>query len=142
MAVDGLTPYGPIERFSGLRLDQDTEEIGFNGAMEALNVDIDHRGRLRRRFGTTLVTTTGGLGNGRIFPFYRGTLSTQILTSNNSFADTVVLSDTGTTVATDTGVVANAFAAVGTPTASYVYFGRAVSSIRRWDGTSFTSPAG
>lgn len=45
-----LTPY-PVPTFGGLNLVDDPEEVGANGAIDLLNVDVDRRGRLRSRDG-------------------------------------------------------------------------------------------
>lgn len=143
MAVSGLDPFGPIERFAGLNLAADIEEIGFDGAIDLLDVDLDDRGRLRTRTGYSLFSTAPDTGSPQpLAPYYRGSNPTQILTVTAAGNTIAINSNDATIIATDTGSAARQFAAVGTPTASYMYFTRAVASIRRWDGTTFTSPAG
>src|SRR4051794_15376750 len=48
-----MSPYGtfPVERFGGLRLDLEAEEVGPSQAIDLLNVDLDKRGGVRTRDG-------------------------------------------------------------------------------------------
>src|SRR3954447_16987953 len=117
MAVNGLDPFGPIEGFAGLRLNADIEELGFNGAIDMLDVDLDDRGRLRTRNGFSLFSTAPDTGSAQpIAPYYRGTNPTQILTVTAAGNTIAINSSDASIAATDTGVAARNFAAVGTPT--------------------------
>ena len=54
-----LHPY-PLEDFSGLNLVDDPEEVGFTGAVDLLNIELDQRGRVRSRDGFLKTTASAG----------------------------------------------------------------------------------
>lgn len=50
------TPF-VVERFGGLDVYNDPQEVGASSAVDMLNVDLDRRGRLRNRDGSTALTS-------------------------------------------------------------------------------------
>lgn len=138
-----LTPY-TIESFGGLRLDVDPLEAGPSAATDLVNVDLDRLGRLRTRSGFTrakalTITTAEG------FTVYDNTIARQIIagyTTGGTSRYEAYLSSGGASIAsvivTSGAVIQSAI----TGENGFMYMTNGVDAIRRWDGSSFSSPAG
>jgi hypothetical protein len=128
-----------IDRFPGLDLRQDVTE--WPGAVDCLNVEFVP-GRIRTRPGTTVEWT----GTAAPFLFTHGNLEGVIVVSTSAFSDLRAIRS-GVTIATTTAPASSPYrfsaAAIGTPTAAYVYV-QAGSAIRRWeeDTDTWSTPAG
>src|SRR4051812_17053623 len=64
----GLSAFS-VERFSGLNVRDDPEEVGASGAIDLLNVDFDQRGRVRSRGGLVNAKTFAG-STSAVYPLY------------------------------------------------------------------------
>lgn len=133
-----------IEKFPGLDLRADPGDSRF--ALDALNVTLE-QGRVRTRTGTSLGLVTTGV------PVFadlnaRGVASHLIVATQGApgnlyaaDASDVVL---GSTTLADVRSNGATGVAIGTPSAEYYYvtspYGGSV--MKRWDGTTWTSPAG
>lgn len=135
-------PY-TIPRFGGLQLSDDPQEVGFGGAIDLLNVDLDRSGRLRIRPGFTQLTASEGTNRYDSLLFFQNTAGSKFLVAGAG-TRVEVINSSGTVVATMALATASPhyFARLGTPAAEYVYFSNGTDRIRRTDGAAITSPAG
>lgn len=131
-----LTPFN-VEGWQGLRLDADPEEVGLTAAVDLLNVEV-REGMLRSRDGIARVGTITHTGEITAASVHS---SSQII--YGAATDTYVIDTSGTSVATESSVNAKrSFARIGTTSGTYTYFAREQGGqVKRWDGTSFSSPA-
>jgi hypothetical protein len=148
------------ERFGGLNLIVDPQEVGAEAAVDLLNVDLDRPGRARTRDGLAQYDTSGSLTDDyyRLIPDYTST-SNQLLAVRSTVlaGDTELyvdrLSGTGTTLANvgqwDTnsgtnGPVLTAVAAVGTPLVSRLFFAshNGATALRKLQSGSISSTTG
>ncbi|MBW3593776.1 MAG: hypothetical protein KY396_08780 [Actinobacteria bacterium] len=59
-----MQPYAqqPVVEFGGLNLRDDPQEVGWQGAIDLLNIDLDRRGRVRQRDGVAVFATPPAAG--------------------------------------------------------------------------------
>lgn len=129
-----------IERFGGLRLDLEADEVPATEAIDLLNVDLDKRGAVRTRDGSTKLNTVASpttLNSGPFAPNQGGFLFYSSSSKVYAFNQSGSLAYTGTYSGTLTSAVS-----YGTGTTSYTYLAKGVStSIIRMDGAgTFTQP--
>lgn len=135
----------PVEGFDGLDLSRDPQEVGWQGAVDVLNVDLDRRGRLRSRDGSATVYTEASpdTGNFGLASYAGATLVVAM------FGDPCLraVSTAGTSLATyvPAGGVAGpdwSFAHVGTPAATYLYCCESSQELAVYDGSTFALAGG
>lgn len=129
-----------IESFGGLDLASDPEEVGWNAAIDLLNIDLARTGRIRTRSGSVVFTASAAAtAYQRLFRVPGS--APRILAARPLVLAAI---DSGgsvlTTQATTTTIWSVAH--IGTPTATYTYFANGADQVRRWDGSAFSSPAG
>lgn len=141
-----------VDSFDGLRLDAEPTEVGSGGAVDMLNIDLDRVGAIRTRDGYD--NFTSGTGTNRyagLFPFTRtigGTTQLVALTAsgaNGTPAISALNTSGGIVASRNYGAGTLPFfnaARFGAPGSEYMYFADGTSTVVRWDGTSFTTPAG
>lgn len=137
-------PFRPVAlpSFGGLNLRDDPQEVGWQGAIDLRNVDLDDRGRLRQRDGYTVF----GPSMSPSFPYalkeYPRLGSNPQLLAIDIGGTAHAISQLGETVATTTSM-GGSIAVIGTSSATYAYIvGSSFASTKRWDGTAFSTPAG
>lgn len=143
----------PVEAFGGLNLLDDPGTLGWSGAIDLLNLDVEP-GRIRTRGGYTPIDTAAA-NIDSIFPVPRtggsdyiilGTLTPtlQVFLPGSGGARTVtrIGGGTGTTQTASAGP--HNFVAFGTASAEYVYIANGTDQIRRLQASTdtFTAPAG
>jgi hypothetical protein len=144
------TPF-TIDQFGGIRLDIDPSELGATAATTCSNVDFDREGRIRTRFGNTQILTPGTvLSVWRpgivVYNSDTGAQPQFIIAYRQVAAGTRKLAayDTaGASVSTISASVNDALRTVqwGDTTANYMYIASSTGTYR-WDGATFTQPAG
>jgi hypothetical protein len=137
----------PVESFGGLNLADDPGTVGWGGAIDLLNVDFDAHGRVRTRPGSAkfnAVAAAETLGT-PIHVFQQSTSTTHFVTGFGDGTGVGAWNQAGTLVTSDaTFGYPLASAAIGTGAAGpYLYFNDwAAGTVRRFDGTVFTTPGG
>lgn len=142
-----------VERFNGLRLDIDPEDLGLQGAVDLLNVDFDKPQWVRTRAGSQKWSGTAVSSSGYQAIFPSPTHSGEfILIRGSSGGSTSVdrMPDGGTI--TNVGSIGSTVipidsAAIGTTTSTTIYFTAFTSpstgvTIRKYDGTTFGTGTG
>lgn len=125
-----------IDRFGGLNLPEDPEQVGFGQALDMTNVDLDRRGRLRTRDGYRHISTTGSFYNNIAAAHH--TSGHHVLVGRSDDVD--VLDQFGNVVATDTNGGLSSVATINN--ATYIASGF-LPGIRKYDGvTTISAPAG
>ena len=136
-----------VERFPGLNLVDDPEEIGQAGAVDLLNVDFARGGELGSRAGYATWNGTAGTDFfTSVTGFRTSPTATQVVAGSASHLDFfnssgVLITSTAITSATAEW----SFAPLGTPSATYLYIATEVGglgTVRRWDGSTLTTPGG
>ncbi len=136
-----------VEKFGSLDLVTDPEEIGLNGAVDLLNIDFARDGELGSRAGyATWNGTAGANYYTSVYGFRTSPTVAQVAAgsgSNIDFFDAAGALITSAAVVSATGRWS--FAPFGTPANTYLYLATEVGglgTVRRWDGATFTTPAG
>lgn len=131
----------PVPNFGGLNVADDPQEIGWSGAIDLLNVDLDNRGTLRSRDGYSQFTTVAGTtvyDSGIV----TGTLTSPVLIvgAGNRLE---AINEAGAVTASSTAPTTSphSFVKFGSATEEAVYIANGVDQIRKWDGAAFSSPA-
>lgn len=138
-----LTPFA-IERFGGLNLNADLEEVGFGGAIDTSNIDLQP-GRVRARDGTSLYLTAGANivlaapythpVNGR-FLIVATTAATNNIAAYRYDGTIVGLPDT----LAGTGLASPVSAAhIGTQNLNYLYVAAGQPTMARFDGSTWVN---
>ena len=149
MAVAGNKPI-PVERFAGLNLQDDPLEIGWNQAVDLLNVDFDYPGVARSRDGAHgwFESPTASRNYFFLHPYNGATNRYLVAARVNDAGTDNIFEAIGTTpsIAVTSGALpSNPVGAVsiGTATATYSYFTfDQVTDVWRFDGTTFAAAAG
>jgi hypothetical protein len=131
-----------FSRFGGLILNKPSDEVGGDAAIDLLDVVWDGAtGRLRSRHGAkkfTVDETPENANYQNLFPHS----DTRLIARRAGLMVAISLT-TGKEVA-EIGVplplLANSFAHLGTPTASYTYIADQQEPLKRYDGTEFKVP--
>lgn len=127
----------PFTKFGGLILNQPLDEVGGEAAIDLLDMDW-HSGTLGSREGAKAFSAEAAASNyTSLFPHS----DTRLLARKGTTL--AVLEAEGKEVAGKTAAVKNghlAFSRVGTPSASYTYIADQENTLKRYDGTDFTSP--
>lgn len=138
-----------IENFSGINLADDSLEIGSNGAIDVLNVDLDRLGRIRVRSGSAKKVTVSSRTPTGMTAFANAAGLQQVVLALTASGPAYTLAAytpaTGAIVGAATAVTApgmTGVARVGTTTAQRLYVANGVDTVRRWDGAAWTAPAG
>lgn len=139
MAYDAV----PIEQFGGLNL-AEPEEVPANQAINVSNIDLDKPGAIRVRDGMEKFNSVAGSNDFYdAFVWTRPTVNTHVIVSD---ATNLLAYNSSGTAITSAAVGATFLSAASLGTASagpYLYIGVGTgASIRRWDGTNFSAPAG
>lgn len=150
----------PITRqsFGGLDLRGDPQEV--QGAIDCLNVEVDHPGTVRTRDGFTSVAAVGTLLRQILMPLVKAAANTTV-PSYGVYGVVQVAGPTGTLYDALTGVAASGagaarvpnqttYALFGTATTDYLYIagdsGRGATTTRglvqKWDGTTLANSVG
>lgn len=140
-----------VDRFGGVDLLNDPQEVGPNTAVDLLNVDIDRRGRLRTRDGYAKFTASAGPN-----PYTQLFAYPTVGASNTLLAvipddRTQAIDSTGTVTASQTAnpfsspnpVVCALVGQPGTAAANekiLAYLGNGLDSPLKWDGAAWTVP--
>lgn len=156
MPYTPYTPY-PVERFAGLNVLDDPQEVGAQGATDLLNVDLDRRGRLHTRAGVTKVDASGGTT--AYHALYPAAFAPQVMllfrtSGDNLLVDKSSLAGTISAVGT-VGSLAGAnprlgsVATLGTTSSTLVFMatipGPGVTggtTLRKYDGTTLANSVG
>jgi hypothetical protein len=138
------TPY-LVERFGGLNVVDDPEEVGVNAAVDLLNVSFDLPGRVRTRDGSSVVSSTAS-GSALIGgTYYKTSAGTEYLVAVDSSTITPYALATGTAGTTRSATIVggnNGFARFGDTTNTLLYTGEATTSnVQRFDGTTWSNVA-
>lgn len=139
-----LSPF-LVERFGGLNLVDDIEEVGSAGAVDLLNVSFDLPGRVRTRDGSTVVsddaTSTAIVGGS----YYKTGAGVEYVVVADSTTITPVVLSTGATGTTRTAEIAggnNGFVRFGDTSNSLLYTGSASSNnVQRFTGAAWSNIA-
>jgi hypothetical protein len=129
----------PFTNFGGLILNRPLDDIGAENAADLLDVDWDgSAGGLRSREGAGQFAEAGAANYESLFAHS----DTRLLARRG---ETLVVFDiaTGEEIAGKTAAVKAlfmSFARLGTPSASYSYIADQQNTLKRYDGTNFTSP--
>lgn len=140
-----------VDRFGGWDLLNDPEEVGPSTAVDLLNVDLDRRGRLRSRDGYANFTASAALSPysgifSYVSPGGRFLLAVKDGDSLNAIDDNGTITSALSTADFDSAANLVTCAFFGKPaTASadevtLAYIGNGLNSIRRWDGSAWTTP--
>lgn len=138
-----------IERFGGLDLRTDPGEGA--SAIDVLNVEFDRVGRVRVRDGYDNFTTAEIgehlTGYDSLQPFYKTDGTRQLVASEadaGGVAEVVkVLNTSGAEIYTFTmSSPVSGWARIGVASTEYLYVASGADTLRRWDGTVATTPAG
>lgn len=140
----------PLERFSGLNLRDDPQEVGWNGAIDLLNADVDQRGRVRARDGyDNFTTVAGSLRYDTLLTYTGAGVDTPHLIAaasglgSPSQVDALNVSGGVIASATAKATISRPYSLVayGTPTATYVFCANGSDTVFRWNGAAFATPA-
>lgn len=130
----------PFSEFGGLILNRPLDDIGAENACDLLDVDWDgSAGGLRSREGADEFTKEAGAAN---YESLFAHSDSRLLARRG---ETLVAFDiaTGKEIAGKTAAVKAlfmAFARLGTPSAAYTYIADQQNTLKRYDGSDFTSP--
>lgn len=141
------TPY-VIEKFGGLNTSDDWVEIGSQGAVDLLNCDVDHAGRVRARDGyATAVTITSRTVTG-LARFNSDDGTQHLIVSTQAAGPAYELrayTPTGTlasNMSISGGFITGA-EQIGTVSDARIYVANAgVDTLARWTGTAWSQPSG
>ena len=129
-----------IEQFPGVDLRSDPGDS--RAAIDLLNVTIEPgRVRVRDGFGTLYITPSTETAN-RIEHFVFGTGQIIVQGTSNRAINVSTGALVGTALAASGVAGQDSGVAVGTPAAKFYYTCNSQHIIRRWDGATWTSPAG
>lgn len=143
-----------IEQFGGLNLVEDPEEVGFSGALDMLDVDLNERGRVRTRDGYDNFTASAAAS--RLIAtsaFYTTSGGKQILTASSDGLFLRAYNTAGATVASQalggTGVADADFVRYGGPSAEVAYSTSwadtartVIQNVYSWNGAAWASATG
>lgn len=144
----------PVEQFAGLNLVDDPAEVGASGAVDLLNVDVDKRGRVRSRDGFDNLTASAATQRlSGIGAFYKSDGTKQALVSADAGVNSFLRAYDTAGAAVGSDVALNAvkepdFTRFGGPTGERIYVASwrvlvtTPNTVRRWDGSTWTVPAG
>jgi hypothetical protein len=129
----------PFTQFGGLVLNRPLDEVGADNAIDLLDTDWNAAGDPCSRPGADEFTNAAGAAN---YESLFAHSDTRLLARRGT---TLVAFDiaTGEEVAGKSAVVKQlhmSFARLGTPSASYSYIADRENTLKRYDGTDFTSP--
>jgi hypothetical protein len=140
-----------VEGFRGLNLLEDPNELGWEFAVDLLNVDFDDVGRVRTRDGARVFTAVAADAPiHSIAPFYTTDGDRQlVIVWGGASGGIAALDEDGVVIDSDSGALFNSahcsFARISTPGTEELwchinpapgFFG----TVRVWDGTAFVSP--
>jgi hypothetical protein len=146
-------PYSPfpVERFGGLNLVADPEEVGAQGAVDLLNVDLDQQGRVRSRDGYDNFTASAAAAAVQtVAPYYKTDGTRQVLASTSS-PFYIAYSTAGAVIASQGlagGITEADFTRFGGPTAevSYASCWQTVPTLTqpvyKWSGSAWSAATG
>jgi hypothetical protein len=141
--LNGYRPY-PVPGFArGLDLRSQPDTLDPSAAVDCLNVEFSEAGAVRQRSGyarlnpTALTNQPDSLG-----VFYKVDGTKRLLVGNGNRVD--ALDTNGASVANITTPTASPhfFARYGSPAGERIYMANGTDQVRRYDGTSFSNPAG
>lgn len=130
-----------VDRFGGLDVYNDPQEVGAASATDMLNVDIDVRGRVRNRDGSTALTSAAASAHLLGMNYSNAGGAEHIVAWVFNVITPYSLS-TGTAAATQAGAPDsnNSFARFGNSSNSRLYVAANVATtIYRWSGTAWAS---
>lgn len=127
----------PVERFAGLNLRGDPQEVGPSQALNLLNVTFAKDGRLVTRDGYSKPFTGGPSNITNLWPL----AGESALAAFN--ADSVKVLNLGTgavTATTSLAAATSSFASAGAAGSTY-FTDTTTAQLRKWNGSAFSSPA-
>ena len=129
----------PFTQFGGLILNRPLDDVGADNAIDVLDVDWDNSlGKLRTREGASAFSPEDAAGSYDIL--YPHSLTRLLARRTKTL---YAVNTEGKEVEGKTATVNEkhlAFARLGTPSASYTYIADQENTLKRYDGTEFTSP--
>ena len=139
--MPGYKPF-PAEGFGGgLNLRDGVDVVEASQAIDAMNVLFSTRGAVGQRSGYAKFTTAEGTNRyDSLSAFYKSDGTKQIIAGAGNRLE--ALTSVGGISASTSAPSANPhfFQRFGGPTGEHIYIANGVDALRRWDGTSFTSP--
>ena len=140
-----------VDRFGGIDLLNDPQEVGPNTAVDLLNVDVDRRGRLRTRDGYAKFTASAGPNPyAQIFAYPTVGSANSLLavipddrTQAIDSTGTVTSSQTANPFSSPNPVVCALVGQPGTAAANekiLAYLGNGLDSVLKWDGSAWSVP--
>ncbi len=135
----------PFDTFGlGLNLRDKTDAVRPGEAIDALNVLFTETGAVRQRDGSAKFTASALTNRvDSLEPFYTSSGTKQLLCGCGSRLE--ALNTSGSVVASATGLTASKiwdFARFGAPGSEVAYAGNGNDTLRKWDGSAWSAPAG
>ena len=131
-------------RFSdGLNLRDKADVVKDTEAIDLLNVEFTDVGAIRQRDGYVELTSAALTNRvDSLSPFYKADGTKQLLAGCGTRLEAI--STVGAVVASATGLSGGpwSFTRFAAPGSEFAYAGNGVDTIRRWDGATWTAPAG
>jgi hypothetical protein len=123
-----------VDKFGGLDVFNDPQELGPSTAIDLLNADLDQRGRVRARDGSSALTAAAASAPTQALFATTASGAEQAITNINGTLTPYALSGgaAGTTQAVLASVTNNSFVNFGTPAATRAYVAAGV--LYRYDG--------
>lgn len=132
----------PFETFGlGLNLRDKADVIEPGAAVDALNVLFTERGAVKQRPGFEAFTSSALTNRGdSLSPYYTTGGTKQLLVGAGTRLE--ALNTSGGVVASDTALTEGpySFARFGSPNSEVAYAGNGTDTLRKWDGSTWTSP--
>lgn len=138
-----MEPYKPVPfRSLGGGLNLRDSEVSETQAIDLLNVEFDERGAVSKRYGYAQFTGAELTNQpDSVFPHYESDGTTRLLVGNGNRLD--ALNTSGASVANTTSTASpHLFVRYGGPTVEATYIANGTDQVQKFDGTSFTTPAG
>lgn len=123
----------------GLNLRDKEDAVQPGEAIDLMNVEFHQRGAMSQRAGYTNFTPSTLTNAGAsLQPFYRTGAAAQLIVGAGTRLE--ALDTSGSVVASDTALTSGTwdFVRFGGPNTERVYAGQGETTLRRWDGTSWT----
>jgi hypothetical protein len=139
--VNGYQPFAFSDFSGGINLRDKADTVGDKEAIDLLNVTFTERGAIRQRDGYADLTTANLTNRvDSLAPFYTSGGTRHLIAGAGTRIDAI--DNVGAVVASATGMTSGpySFARFAAPGSEYLYAGNGVDTLRRWDGSSWTTP--